>query len=104
MCGAYCVTLDGKTVRNVRICYGGMAPIPKRATQCEQALLGKEWIDSSVAGALSALDRDYTPISDMRATATYRQRVAKNLLRKFHLETTGQLELTRVLTYEDQPA
>ena len=104
VCGAYCVTLDGNTVRDVRICYGGMAPIPLRATHCEQALLGKEWNESSVTDALSALDKDYTPISDMRATATYRQHVAKNLLRKFHLETTGQLELTRVLNYEDETA
>ncbi|MCC6608126.1 MAG: hypothetical protein IT515_00435, partial [Burkholderiales bacterium] len=37
------------------------------------------------------LARDYTPIADMRASASYRLAVAQNLLRKFHLETSGAL-------------
>ena len=48
------------------ICYGGMAAIPKRASECEKALEGKPWNDSTLAAGMEALDRDYAPIRDMR--------------------------------------
>jgi xanthine dehydrogenase small subunit len=43
---------------------------------------------------MQALARDFTPISDMRASADYRLRAARNLLRRFYLETRGELEVT----------
>jgi len=36
---------------------------------------------------MDALARDYTPLTDMRATANYRMRTAQNLLRRFWMET-----------------
>jgi xanthine dehydrogenase small subunit len=33
-----------------------------------------------------ALPDDFTPLSDMRASAAYRMRVAQNLLLRFYLE------------------
>ncbi len=97
VCGAFAIELDGGTVRNPRICFGGMAAIPKRASQCEAALEGKEWTESTLPDALAALARDYAPIDDMRATAGYRRAVAHNLLRKFFLETSGFEGETRIL-------
>lgn len=67
-----------------------MAATPKRATYCEQALLGQAWTEMAVATAAEALAQDYTPITDMHASSDYRWLVAKNLLRKFYLETSGQ--------------
>ena len=78
-----------------------MAAVPKRATACEQVLLGAEWTREVVDSAAQALDQDFTPITDMRASREYRQLVAKNLLRKFYLETTTQRPLTRVLEYAE---
>jgi xanthine dehydrogenase small subunit len=37
--------------------------------------------------AMAALAHDYTPLTDMRASAAYRLQVAQNLLRRFWLET-----------------
>jgi xanthine dehydrogenase small subunit len=38
---------------------------------------------------MAALDADFSPISDMRASAAYRSRVCRNLLYRFYLETSG---------------
>ena len=36
---------------------------------------------------MDALATDYTPLSDMRASADYRRQTAANLLYRFYLET-----------------
>ncbi|MCZ6727818.1 MAG: xanthine dehydrogenase small subunit [Acidobacteria bacterium] len=97
VCAAYCFRLEDGRARDVRICYGGMAAIPQRASECEQALEGREWNESTLAAGMAALDRDYTPIEDMRASAEYRQMVTRNLLRKLFLETSGWQGETRVI-------
>ena len=89
VCGAFCLTLDGDRVSDIRVCYGGMAPTPKRAASCEQALRGEAWTESTIDSAIVALAQDFTPLSDMRASESYRTRVAGNLLRRFYLETQG---------------
>lgn len=88
---------DG-TVASARIAYGGMAATPKRALAVETALTGKPWTMETVEQALPAYERDFAPITDMRASAEYRMLAAKNLLKRFFLEATeagGPLHLTR---------
>ncbi len=100
VCGAYCLELEGQSVRDIRVCYGGMAATPKRARNCEKALLGRTWSESAVAAAMAALDRDYAPIDDMRASKQYRRLVARNLLRRFYMETAAQPGATRVVDFD----
>ena len=87
---------DGK-VDKVRIAYGGMAATPKRAQHVEQALLGRPWDEQAVDAAIAALSKDFAPITDMRASAAYRMKVAGNLLRRFHIETTDDATETRLV-------
>jgi xanthine dehydrogenase small subunit len=95
--GAFALTLQGGEVADIRICFGGMAPVPKRARQAEAALKGKPWTRETVEGASWVLSEDYAPISDMRASARYRLRVAQNLLRKFFIETSEPAARTRIV-------
>jgi len=88
--------VDGE-VEDIRICFGGMAPVPKRARQAEAALKGKTWNRENVEKACWIMSEDYTPISDMRASAQYRLTVAQNLLRKFFIETTQPEARTRIV-------
>ena len=90
---------EGGLVTDIRIGCGGMAAIPKRASKCEQALNGKPWDAATIAQAQQALADDFTPLSDMRATATYRRLALANLLQRFYLETNGSKTATRVLDY-----
>ena len=87
--------LAGGGVADIRICFGGMAAIPKRARECEAALIGRPWSLETVREGQAALRRDYTPISDMRASRGYRALAAENLLLKFFHETGEGAALTR---------
>ena len=86
VCGAFAVRIEGGRVAEARIAYGGMAATPRRAGGAEAALVGRPFTGEAVAAALATLDRDFQPLSDMRASARYRSLVAGNLLRKFHAE------------------
>jgi xanthine dehydrogenase small subunit len=88
---------DGRIV-DARIAMGGMAAIPKRARAAEDAIRGRAWDRAAVEAGMAALERDFAPIDDMRASAAYRMRVARNLLLKCYLETGSDEARTRVLT------
>lgn len=90
LCGAFSLTLHDGTVSAARICFGGMAGTPKRAAATEASLSGKPWTEGIVALAQKALDTDYQPLTDWRASAEYRSLSARNLLMRFFLETQGQ--------------
>ncbi len=80
---AFCFSLEDGKITDVRLAFGGMAATPKRAPQAERALIGAKISDeAAINRAVAALAEDFTPLSDMRASAEYRQRVTGNLLRK----------------------
>jgi xanthine dehydrogenase small subunit len=96
--GAFRVTLRNGEVAKACIAYGGMAATPKRAVSAEAALEGAPFDEASVEGAADALAKDFAPITDMRASAGYRLKVAQNLLKRFYLENGGGARpATRVL-------
>jgi len=97
VCGCFRLTIEGGMVTDARICYGGMAATPKRATHAEAAIVGKSWNEETVQAGMKAIEQDYTPLSDMRASADYRLASAKNLLMKAFVETTSDAQ-TRVLS------
>jgi xanthine dehydrogenase small subunit len=84
---ALAIALDGERVVDVRLVFGGMAAVVRRAATAEAVLLGQPWSAATLAAAQAALARDFTPLTDMRASAAYRLRVAQNLLQRFWLET-----------------
>ena len=98
LCAGLAIELDGHTVREVRLAYGGMAATVKRAAAAEAALLGKAWSAENVARAQTALTQDFKPLSDMRASATYRLQVAQNLLQRFWFETRTENPLSASAT------
>ncbi len=89
VCGAFSLQIEHGTINNARVCFGGMAEIPKRATACEQALNGNTWDLETINQAMQAMLDDFTPLTDMRASAQYRMRVAQNLMQRFFLEHTA---------------
>lgn len=94
--GAFRIALEDGKVRSARIAFGGMAGTPKRAASVEAALIGKPWTEETVRVAQGAFETDYQPLSDWRATSTYRMLAAKNLLLRFFLESEGEpAELVR---------
>jgi len=65
---------------HVRLAWGSMAAVTKRAGAAEHALLGTRGTAADRARARAALDADLSPIDDIRSDAPYRLEVAGNLL------------------------
>ncbi|WP_332745159.1 xanthine dehydrogenase small subunit [Hydrogenophaga sp.] len=89
VCLAIRMTLDGGRVKTISIGAGGVAATPVRARQTEAALLGQAWSADTVGAAIAVLRGEFKPITDMRASAAYRQTVLGNLLQRFWLESQG---------------
>ncbi len=98
VCATFSIQLEEgaehSKIIDIRIAFGGMAAIPKRATQTEALLKGQLWNEGNVHQAMAALSQDFTPLSDMRASQNYRQQTAANLLYRFYLETRQNDALT----------
>ncbi len=95
---AFSLRIQDEIIQEAILAYGGMAATPKRAKHVEGLLIGKSWTQETLDVALSDFDKDFKPLSDWRASADYRNLVAKNLWRRFFLETdnkTGNLRLDR---------
>lgn len=96
--GAFRIAIEDGAVKEARIAFGGMAGTPKRATAAEAALQSASLADPhSWMGAVQALETDYQPISDMRASARYRARMARTLLGKALTEIAGGGRATRIV-------
>ena len=81
------IRLDGERVADARFVFGGMAAIVKRASAAEQAAIGQRWDEATVQRAAQALATDFKPLTDLRASASYRLAVAGALLQRHWLET-----------------
>jgi len=99
VCGCFNITVEGGKVTAARIAFGGMAGTPLRATHVEQALVGQDWSEETITAARDVFAQDYTPLSDMRASAQYRLETAQNMLMRCYFEDQG----TPVNVLEVQP-
>ncbi len=89
VCGCFNVTVAGGVVTFARIAFGGMAGVPKRAAAAEAALVGQPWAEATVRAAMAAMAADFTPMSDMRASAAYRMQAAQNMLLRYFHDLSG---------------
>ncbi|MCE8031892.1 xanthine dehydrogenase small subunit [Halomonas sp. MCCC 1A11057] len=83
--GAFAYRLENGVMRDVRLAFGGMAAIPKRAANAEAALEGQAPDAASFRAAREALAEDFQPMSDVRGSAEYRRLSAANLLERLRL-------------------
>ncbi len=98
--GCFNIRIDKGIVVESRIAFGGMAGIPKRASATEKALLSKPWEERTIHAAMKAMDIDFQPLTDVRASAEYRLQTAKNLLLKYFLERKSQPDSSRIVGYK----
>ncbi|MGB0747670.1 MAG: xanthine dehydrogenase small subunit [Magnetospiraceae bacterium] len=100
VCGCFNIERDGSTITRARIAFGGMAATPLRAKHVKAALEGQAWSEATIDAAMAAFAKDFTPITDMRASADYRLAMAGNLLKRYYLETTLPHHQTDLLAME----
>jgi xanthine dehydrogenase small subunit len=89
VCGCFNVTVADGVVTQARIAFGGMAGTPHRAHEVEAALIDQPWTSETIQNAAACFAKDYTPMSDMRASAAYRIEVAQNLLHRYFADLSG---------------
>lgn len=70
-------------IDHVRLAYGGVAAIPKRATRTEDFLLGRILDGATVDAACALLREEFTPLDDHRGSADYRRELCASLFVKF---------------------
>jgi xanthine dehydrogenase small subunit len=73
-----------QTINNVIVAAGGLAATPIRLKKTEQDLKNKNFLQ-----ALNTIQSEFTPISDVRASASYRRLVVENLLKRFMMDQMG---------------
>lgn len=105
--GAFC--WSGHATNQFKIAFGGMASIPKRATATEQFLSNANWyvsgeVDENIlAKACDLLRSEFSPLSDVRASAAYRMDMACNLLKRacyeFAAEAAGKVIEARLFSH-----
>lgn len=86
----FAVRLDGECVAEARLAFGGMAATVKRAAGAEAALTGQPWTEATLRAAQQALAADFSPLTDLRASADYRRQAAAALLERLWLSTRPQ--------------
>jgi xanthine dehydrogenase small subunit len=89
LCLAVALRLEGGQIVRASIGVGGVAATPVRASQTEALLTGQHWTEATVQRAMQVLRREFSPISDLRASNAYRVQVLGNLLQRFWLESQG---------------
>ena len=86
VCASFNIEIKNDQIKKIKIAYGGMSNIPKRATNCEKILINSILSYKIINKAQKSLEKDFRPITDARASEKYRMEVAKNLLEKCFLE------------------
>ncbi|MCF6305695.1 MAG: xanthine dehydrogenase small subunit [Rhodobacteraceae bacterium] len=90
VCGAFNITVENDVITDARLAFGGMAATPKRASNVEAALIGQPWSEASIKTAMQQFANDFTPLTDVRASAEYRLKIVQNLLWRYWLSRNGQ--------------
>ena len=83
---AYLMKLKNNIIIDINIAYGGMDSIPNFAFKTQKYLIGKEFNLKNIDKSKQIIEKDFTPLTDVRASSTYRKLVSKNLMDRLFLE------------------
>lgn len=76
------LTLDGNICTAARIGLTNVSPVPMRATNAEQALIGQTLTDEVIEAAGQAAAAQCDPSADLRGTADYKRDVTRVLTKR----------------------
>ena len=68
VCASFNIEINNNKIKKIKIAYGGMSSIPKRAFNCEKILLNSFLSDKIIDKAKKLLEKDFKPITDARAS------------------------------------
>jgi len=77
------MTLDaGEVCRDIKIVLGAVAPTPMRARKAEEILRGKKVEPTLTEKVAQTTSEEAQPITDVRASAAYREEMVKVFTRR----------------------
>jgi xanthine dehydrogenase small subunit len=91
--GAFRFKVVGDEISLARVAFGGMAATPVRALEIEKNLIGQRITDELIKKVESHILEELEPISDVRASSSYRLEIAQAMLRRALQELSGQERL-----------
>jgi len=80
------LTLKGNRCTDVKIVIGACAPVPMRVIRAEKILQGKRLSETQIEKAAKITLEEIQPITDLRASASYRSTVVEVLVKRALLE------------------
>ena len=72
--------------KQIRLAYGGVGPTVIRLHKTEKVMRGKECTKDLIEKAGKVAVAEISPISDVRSSNSYRNRLAETILKKFFHE------------------
>ena len=70
---AAALEMDGKVIKDIRVAFGAVAPIPMRAPKVEAFMKGKEATEENLEAVAAIAYDECSPITDFRASEEYRR-------------------------------
>ncbi len=80
---AFWLRTSGDRIDEIRIAFGGVAPVIRRLTRTEDLLRGASPSREVIQVAAKSARDEVAPISDVRGSADYRRQLSENILWKF---------------------
>jgi xanthine dehydrogenase small subunit len=80
-------------MQQVRCAMGGMAATPALAKQVTTALNGKTFSLENLKAAAQTIEHEFSPLSDVRASASYRLQVTKNLFDRIWYQESEKIQI-----------
>ena len=90
VCLAISLKRDGERITQLSMGVGGVAATPVRAIKTEAACAYSIWSRGLFDALKATLSAEFQPISDMRASSSYRLQALDGLMERFWAESTGQ--------------
>jgi xanthine dehydrogenase small subunit len=81
--------LNGKLIHEIRLAFGGVGPVVLRLPKTEQSLVNQLFTEAAMWQAGESAIAEITPITDVRGSSDYRNRLAANILARFYHDMTG---------------
>ena len=89
--GAFSFDVQDGVIDSARVAYGGMAATPIRLKDVENELVGKSVTQEIIDAACSIAGEQLKPMTDVRATAEYREAMAVQMLERALRELNGEI-------------
>ena len=78
--------MDNK-ITTLRLCFGGVGATPLQLDEVETKWTGSQWSEQIALSIAKDVDEAIKPISDHRASESYRRKLVRNFIRGFYFET-----------------